>query len=64
MPIVFAEHETYPAIPDITSSDFIYARLQKGNDEVQTGYAPKALNSWAKSVSRRGPRAAYRGICR
>ncbi len=47
VPIVFAEHETYPAIPDITG-DFIYARLQKGKDEVQTGYAPKALDAWAK----------------
>ena len=47
VPIVFAEHETYPAIPDITG-DFVYARLQKGSDEVKTGYAPKALDAWAK----------------
>jgi uncharacterized protein YecE (DUF72 family) len=47
VPIVFAEHETYPAIADITG-DFIYARLQKGKDEVKTGYAPKALDAWAK----------------
>ena len=47
VPIVFAEHETYPAIPDITG-DFVYAHLQKGSDEVKTGYAPKALDAWAK----------------
>lgn len=46
-PIVFAEHETYPAIADVTG-DFLYARLQKGKDEVKTGYPPKALDSWAK----------------
>jgi uncharacterized protein YecE (DUF72 family) len=47
VPIVFAEHETYPAIPDVTG-DFIYARLQKGSDEVKTGYPAKALDAWAK----------------
>src|SRR5262249_38511279 len=47
VPIVFAEHETYPAIPDVTG-DFVYARLQKGKDEVKTGYPPKALDAWAK----------------
>src|SRR3954465_11637470 len=31
-PVVFAEHGKYPAIADI-ASDFVYARLQKGNDE-------------------------------
>jgi len=46
VPIVFAEHETYPAIADITG-DFIYARLQKGKDTVKTGYPPKALDAWA-----------------
>ena len=47
VPIVFAEHETYPAIADVTG-EFIYARPQKGSDEVKTGYAPKALDAWAK----------------
>ena len=49
VPIVFAEHATYPAIADVTG-DFIYARLQKGSDEVKTGYAPKALDAWAKRL--------------
>jgi len=47
VPIVFAEHASYPAIADVTG-DFIYARLQKGKDEMKAGYAPKALDAWAK----------------
>jgi uncharacterized protein YecE (DUF72 family) len=46
VPIVFAEHESYPAIADATG-DFIYARLQKGKDTLKTGYAPKSLDAWA-----------------
>ncbi len=45
--ICYAEHETYPEIPDVTSN-FVYARLQKGKDSVKTGYVPKALDTWAK----------------
>ena len=46
-PVVFAEHDTYPAIADITS-DFVYARLQRGEEKLKTGYPPKALDEWAK----------------
>jgi uncharacterized protein YecE (DUF72 family) len=46
-PVVFAEHGTYPAIADVTA-DFVYARLQKGNDELKTCYPPKQLDAWAK----------------
>jgi len=46
-PVVFAEHGKYPAISDITG-DFVYARLQKGNDELKTCYPPKQLDAWAK----------------
>lgn len=49
IPVVFSEHATYPAIPDITG-DFIYARLQRGKDSVKTGYQPKALDAWAKRL--------------
>lgn len=44
--VVFADHETYPAIADITS-DFVYARLQQGRDDVETGYPAKDLKAWA-----------------
>ena len=62
VPVVFAEHETYPAIADV-AGEFIYARLQKGKDEVKTGYAPKALDVWSKRFAP-GPRAACRTTCR
>jgi uncharacterized protein YecE (DUF72 family) len=49
VPVVFAEHHDYPAIADVTG-DFVYARLQKGDDNIKTAYAPKALDAWAKRV--------------
>jgi len=47
IPAVYAEHATYPAIPDPVG-DFVYARLQKGKDDIPTGYPPKALDQWAE----------------
>jgi uncharacterized protein YecE (DUF72 family) len=49
IPVVFAEHNKYPAIADIVG-DFIYVRLQKGNDEIKTCYPPKQLDAWAKRL--------------
>jgi uncharacterized protein YecE (DUF72 family) len=46
IPVVFAEHDKYPAIADI-ADDFIYARLQKGDEKLKAGYPPKALDAWA-----------------
>src|SRR5258706_2118133 len=51
-PVVFAEHGTYPAIADVTG-DFVYARLQKGNDEIKTCYPPKQLDAWARRLQLR-----------
>jgi uncharacterized protein YecE (DUF72 family) len=48
-PVVFAEHNKYPAIADVVG-DFIYARLQKGNDEIKTCYPPKHLDAWARRL--------------
>ncbi len=45
--ICYSEHATYPEIADVTA-DFVYARLQKGKDNVTTGYPGKALDAWAK----------------
>ena len=28
--------------------DFVYARLQKGDEKLKAGYPPKALDAWAK----------------
>lgn len=47
--VCFSEHATYPAIADLTS-DFVYARLQKGDDTIKTGYPPTALDTWANRV--------------
>ena len=49
IPVVYAEHGKYPAIADI-ASDFVYARLQKGSDEIKTCYPPKQLDAWAKRL--------------
>ena len=45
--IVYAEHDSYAEIADITA-DFVYARLQKGDEKLKAGYPPKALDAWAK----------------
>ncbi|NWG22892.1 MAG: DUF72 domain-containing protein [Pseudorhodoplanes sp.] len=47
IPVVFADHATYPAIADITG-DIVYARLQKGRESLRTGYPPKDLDAWAR----------------
>ena len=46
IPVAFAEHDTYPAIADVTD-DFVYARLQRGNEMLKVGYPEKALDDWA-----------------
>ena len=45
--VVYAEHAKYPGIPDVTA-DFVYARLQKGQDDIPTAYPPKALDEWTE----------------
>jgi uncharacterized protein YecE (DUF72 family) len=46
MAAVYTDHVTYPNIADVTA-DFLYARLQRGEDSVPTAYPPKQLNEWA-----------------
>ena len=48
-PIVFTDHETYPSFADATG-DFIYARLQRGNDTIPTAYPSKDLNAWTERL--------------
>jgi len=43
---VYVDSEDYPSIADLTG-DIVYARLQKGADTIDTGYAPEALDQWA-----------------
>lgn len=48
--IVYAHHNEYPEIADVTA-DFVYARLQRGSDDVETCYPEDALNEWADRVT-------------
>jgi uncharacterized protein YecE (DUF72 family) len=44
--VVFADAETWPSIADITG-DVVYARLQRGDDRLETAYPPAELDGWA-----------------
>src|SRR5262249_15215659 len=48
-PVVFTDHATYPSIADVTG-DFLYARLQKGEDTIPTAYPAKELDAWARRL--------------
>jgi uncharacterized protein YecE (DUF72 family) len=49
MPVVFTDHAKYPNIADLTG-DFVYARLQRGEDKVPAAYPPKQLDAWAERL--------------
>jgi len=49
-PVVYAEHDSYPGFAD-PIGDFVYARLQKGQDTIATAYPPKELDAWAKRAA-------------
>jgi uncharacterized protein YecE (DUF72 family) len=51
MPVVFTDHLKYPNIADLTG-DFVYARLQRGEDKIPTAYPPKDISAWAARLSR------------
>jgi uncharacterized protein YecE (DUF72 family) len=44
---VYVDSEDYPSIPDVTG-DIVYARLQRGDEAIETGYAPEDIDAWAK----------------
>lgn len=44
---VCADHADYPMFPDVTA-DFIYARLQRGSDEVPNCYPAADIEKWAQ----------------
>jgi uncharacterized protein YecE (DUF72 family) len=48
-PVVFTDHARYPSLADATG-DFIYARLQQGQDSIPTAYPPKQLDAWSKRL--------------
>lgn len=45
--ICYAHHFTYPEMADVTT-DFVYARLQRGDDSIPTAYTPADLDAWAE----------------
>ena len=45
--IVCAHHKKYPEIADVTS-DFVYARLQRGTGDIDICYPPDEMNCWAR----------------
>ncbi len=49
--ICLTESEQFPLIADVTA-DFVYARLMKGRDEIETGYELPALDDWAVRARR------------
>jgi uncharacterized protein YecE (DUF72 family) len=46
VPVIFADHATHPGIADLTGP-FVYARLQTGQDSIETAYPPAELDAWA-----------------
>ena len=45
--ICYAHHFTYPEMADVTA-DFVYLRLQRGQDSIPTAYTPADLDAWAE----------------
>ena len=60
MAVVFADSDEYPCIDEATA-DFSYARLQRTEESVETGYDDKALDAWADEARgwSKGGRDAY-----
>lgn len=48
---VYTDHPDYPSLGDVTA-DFVYARLQQGQDTVPTAYSTAALDGWAARLRR------------
>lgn len=44
--VVYTDAESWPNVPDATG-DVVYARLQRGDDKLDTAYPPAALDGWA-----------------
>ena len=51
LPVVFTDHVKYPNIADLTGN-FVYARLQRGKDDIPTAYPPKEIDAWAARLRR------------
>ena len=49
MAVVYADSDEFPCIDEQTA-DFTYARLQRSQEDVETGYTEAALDGWAKQA--------------
>ncbi len=47
--VVCADHHDYPMLPDVTG-DFVYCRLQKGEDDIETCYPEKDVKAWSERL--------------
>lgn len=47
--VVCADHHDYPMLPDVTA-DFVYCRLQKGEDDIETCYPEKDVKAWSERL--------------
>lgn len=47
--LVYSDSEEWPQ-DDIETAGFAYARLQTSSEKYKAGYAPKALEQWAKTL--------------
>lgn len=45
--VCLAHHAEFPQIADVTA-DFVYARLIKGSDDIETCYPPAEIDAWAQ----------------
>lgn len=50
--ICLTDHAVYPLI-DETTADFAYARLMRGQDEIETCYPPEDIDAWAARLRAR-----------
>src|SRR3984957_15341781 len=58
---VYAKHLKYPEIADL-STDFVYARLQTGDDQCETAYEAAELDAWAARLKPWAPGGAPDGL--
>lgn len=59
--IVFADDDDFPQIDEPTA-DFVYARLMRTQDKIETGYSAADLDNWArraKNWAKRGDTFVY-----
>lgn len=47
--VVCADHHDYPMLPDLTA-DFVYCRLQKGEDDIETCCSEKDVKAWSERL--------------